>query len=206
MTKFLLGAATAALALAPGALSAQALPNPTIAVVNTDQILATCTQCSVANTALQAQLTQLEQRASALGTPLQTEQQAIETALRALPQGQQPNAQLTQRIQSFQTQQQSAQTELGNRQQQIQRNVAFVRQQILQRIQPAIQQVMQQRNATIVLDRGAVLLHAPTVDVTAAVLAIVNQNSTPLNVNAPPPQQQPAAQQPAQQQRRPSGR
>ena len=209
MTKFLIGAATAALARAPAALSAQALPTPTIAVVDSDQILRTCTQCVTANTALQAQLTQLEQRASALGTPLQTEGQAIDALLRALPQGQQPNAQLNQRIQAFQTQQQSAQTELQNRQQQIQRNVAFVRQQILQRLQPAVQQVMQQRNATIVLDRNAVLLHAPTVDVTPAVLAIVNQNSTPLNVNAPPPQQQaatPAPAQPQQPQRRPTGR
>ena len=211
MTKLLIGAATAALALTPVALSAQALPTPTIAVVNTDQVVGTCTACVAANTALQGQIQQLQQRMTALSTPLQTEGQSIETALRALPQGQQPNAQLQQRITAFQTQQQSAQTEIQGRQQQIERNRQFVLQQIMQRLQPAIQQVMQQRNATIVLDRNAVLLHAPTLDVTPAVLAIVNQNSTPLNVNAPPPQQQPAAQQPAAQQpqqpqRRPTGR
>jgi Skp family chaperone for outer membrane proteins len=161
-----------------------------------------CTVCAAANTQLQAQLQQLQQRAEALRTPIQTEGQAIETALRALPQGQQPDATLSQRITAFQTQQQTAQQEIGTRQQQVERNVAFVRQQIGQRIEPAIQQVMQQRGATVVVDAGATLAIAQSVDITPAVLAVVNQNTSPLNVNAPPPQQQ--AQQPQPQQ--PQGR
>jgi Skp family chaperone for outer membrane proteins len=178
-----------------------------VGVVDTDRIMRECTACVAANTQLQAQLTQLQQRAQALRTPIQTEGQAIETALRALPQGQSPDQALTQRITAFQTQQQAAQTEIGTRQQQVERNVAFVRQQVGQRIEPAIQQVMQQRGATIAVDAAATLAISPTVDITAAVLAIVNQNTTPLNVNAPPPQQAPAQpQQQQQQQPRPQGR
>ena len=68
---------------------------------------------------------------------------------------------------------------------------------------------MQQRGANLALDRSSgTLAINPALDVTDAVLAIVNQNATPLNVNAPPPQQQPAAQpqQPQQQRPRPQGR
>jgi outer membrane protein len=206
MNRFTFGAAIAALALTiPAIAQAQQLPPAVVGVVDTDRIMRECTVCAAANTQLQAQLTQLQQRAEALRTPIQTEGQAIETALRALPQGQQPDAALSQRITAFQGQQQSAQQEIGTRQQQVERNVAFVRQQIGQRIEPAIQQVMQQRGATIAVDAGATLAISPTVDITPAVLAVVNQNTTPLNVNAPPPQQQPAQQQ-QQPQQRPQGR
>jgi hypothetical protein len=67
---------------------------------------------------------------------------------------------------------------------------------------------MQQRGANVAVERGVTLAIAQSVDITDAVLAIVNQNTTPLSVNAPPPQQQqqPAQQQQQQQQRRPQGR
>lgn len=210
MNRLTFGALTAATAIfLPLAAQAQQLPAAVIGVVDTDRVIRECTVCVAANTQLQTQLQQLQQRAQALGTPLQTEEQALTQVVNALPQGQQPDAALTQRIQTFQTNQANAQREIATRQQQIERNVAFVRQQIGQRLQPAVQQVMQQRGATVVIDRGTTLGAAPTVDLTAAVLAVVNQNTTPLNVNAPPPQQ-PAAQAPAtpqpQQQRRPQGR
>ena len=213
MNRLTFGALAAAGAmLLPLAVQAQQLPPAAIGVVDTDQIIRTCTQCAAANTQLQAQATQLQQRAEALGAPLRTEEQALTQAVNALPQGSNPDQALTQRIQAFQTNQQNAAREIEGRQQQLQRNVAFVRQQIAERIRPAIQQVAQQRGATIVLDRGSLLANpAPAIDLTAAVLAAVNQNNTPFNLNAPPPQQQPA-QQPAQQQqqpqqqRRPQGR
>jgi outer membrane protein len=212
MNKLTFGALAAATAIfLPFAVQAQQLPPAVVGVVDTDTIVRTCTQCAAANTQLQAQVQQLQQRAQALRNPLAAEEQALTQVVSALPQGQQPDAALTARIQTFQTNQQNAQREVATRQEQIERNVQFVRQQIGQRVQPAIQQVMQQRGATIVIDRGATLNIAPTVDLTPAVLAIVNQNATPLNVNAPPPAQPaatpPAAQQPpAQPQRRPQGR
>ena len=214
MNRFTLAATAAALAFVPMAAHAQNLAPAVVAVVDVDRIIQTCTACAAANTQLQAQVTQLQQRAQALGTPLQTEENAIRAAIGAVPQGQQPDAALQNRIRTFQTSQQNAQNELTQGQERIQRNVAFVRQQMGQRIQPAIVTVMQQRGATIAVERGATLAINPSVDVTDAVLAIVNQNTAALNVNAPPPQQQPAAGAPAApapapaqpQQRRPQGR
>jgi len=196
-TKILLGAAFVALATtAPAVMQAQQLPAPVIAVVNTDQIFGTCTQCAVAQTQIQAQATQLQQRAQQLQTQIQTEGTALEPLVRALN-GAQPDAALATRIQNFQTMQQNADREVGASRQRIERNVAFVRQQIGQRIQPAIQTVQTQRGATVVLDTNAVLSSAPALDITAAVLAIVNQNTAPLNVNAPAPTPAPAGARPA---------
>ncbi|HYD11816.1 MAG TPA: OmpH family outer membrane protein [Allosphingosinicella sp.] len=184
-TKIILGAAFVALAAtAPAVLQAQQLPAPVIAVVNTDQIFGTCTQCAAANTQLQAQANQLQQRVQALQTQIQTEGNAIEPLIRALN-GAQPDAALTTRIQNFQTMQQNAEREIAASRERIQRNVNFVRQQIGQRVQPAIATVQQQRGATIVVDTSQVLASSPALDITPAVLAIVNQNATPLNVNAP---------------------
>jgi len=187
----------AALAFIPAAAHAQALAPAVVAVVDTDRILGTCTVCVAAQTQLQAQVQQLQARAAQLGQPLQTEEAALQTAVRALPQGTQPDAALAARIRTFQTSQQNAQTELTTRQEQIRRNAGFVQQQVGQRIEPAITAVMQQRGATIAISRGATLAINPSVEITDAVLAIVNQNTAPLNVNAPPPQQPAAA--PAQQ-------
>ena len=192
-TKIILGAAFVALAAtAPAVLQAQQLPAPVIAVVNTDQIFGTCTQCTVAQTQIQAQANTLQQRVTALQAQIQAEGTALEPLVRALN-GAQPDAALATRLQNFQTMQQNAEREITSSRERIQRNLNFVRQQIGQRTQPAIQTVSQQRGANIVVDASQVLVAAPTLDITAPVLAIVNQNSTPLNVNAPPPTPAPAA-------------
>jgi outer membrane protein len=186
MNKYLFSAAIAAIALsAPVASQAQQLPPPVIAIVNVEQIIGTCTTCAAANVQLQAQLTQLQQRAQQLQTQISTEESALQTAVNALPQGQQPDAALQARINSFNAMRQNAQTELQASQARLQRNVDYVHQQEGERIRPAILTVMQQRGATIVMDRGAAIEVSPTVDVTSSVLAIMNQNTAPLNVNAP---------------------
>jgi len=188
----ILGAAFVALAAtAPAVLQAQQLPAPVIAVVNTDQIFATCAQCTIATTAIQAQATQLQQRVQALQTQLQTEGNALEPLVRALN-GAQPDAALAARLQNFQTMQQNADREITASRERIQRNLNFVRSQIGDRLRPALQTVSQQRGATIVMDASQVLISAPAMDITASVLAIVNQNTNPLNVNAPPPPATPA--------------
>jgi outer membrane protein len=191
-TKILLGAAIAALAIAaPVTLRAQQLPAPVIAVVDIDEIFRTCTQCAAANTALQGQGNQLQQRAQQLQTQMSTEAQQLEPLVRALN-GAQPDAALAARINSFQTMQQNAEREIGGSRERIQRNINFVRQQIGERVRPAVSTVAQQRGATVVLDAGSLVTSSPALNITPAVLAIVNQNSTAFNVNAPAPA--PAAQ------------
>lgn len=204
--------AVAVLALAaPFAASAQQLPAAVVAVVDRDRIAGTCTQCAAASQQLQAQGQAYQQRRTQLLTPLQTEGQAIQTAINAIPQGGQPDAALQARARTFETNREAAATELQQREETLRRNQAFVVNQILERMNPLIGQVTRERGANVAVDVGATLAHNPAINVTDAVLALMNQNATPFNVTAPPPQQQPAAAtppaaQPQQPRPRPQGR
>jgi outer membrane protein len=198
MNKLLLAPAIAGLALtAAVAAQAQPLPAAVVGVVNRNQVAQTCTPCAAATAQLQAQGQQFQARQAQLAGPLQTEQQAIQTALNALPANSQPDAALTARIRAWETNRDAASTELGRTQQTLQRNENYVVTQILQRMQPMINQVAQQRGATVVIDSTNAVFASPQVDLTAAVLALMNANNTPFNVTAPPPAQAPAAAQPA---------
>lgn len=192
MTKFLFGAATAALALAiPAVASAQQLPAAVIAVVDVPRILQSCTACVAANTALRTQAQQIEQRAQQLNTPLETEANAIRAALTAA--NNTPDAALQARIRTFESQRETAQREVATRQQQLERNGQYVLQQIQQRLDPIVSQVMTQRGASIAIDRRVTMSHNAAIEVTDAVLALLNTQLPSVNVNAPPPAQQPAA-------------
>lgn len=188
MNKLMIGAALAALAL-PAAAPAQRLGSAIIAVVNTDRIFAECTACRAANTQLQTQVQQLQQRAQTLGQPLQTEAQAVQQAVQALN-GRQPDAALAQRIQALQTKENSANQELARGQQNVRSIQLHVQQQINARLRPIINQVMQSRGATVALDENAALAFSPSIDVTADVLAQLNQQLPSVSVTPLPQQQQ----------------
>lgn len=198
----------AALALAgatfgAGAATAQALADTKVAIVDVDRIMSSCTACAAAATQLQAQRTQLQQFAQQQGAPLQTEETALQAALKAA--NGKPDAALTTRIQAFQQRQQTAQQQFNERQQTFQRNVQYVNQQVAQRMVPVIEQISQQRGAHIAMAKDSVLYAATNIDITDAVLAALNQQLPSVQTVAPPPAQQPA-QQPAPTQPAPSGR
>lgn len=211
MNRYLLSSALAALALAtPAVIQAQQLPGAVVAVVDRDRIASTCTQCVAATNQLNAQGQGYQARESQLLTPLRAEGQAIQTAVNAIPQGGQPDAALAARIQTFQTNSQAAERELGAAQNTIRRNQQHVVNQIIERMNPLIGQVTRERGANLAIDVAITLATNPALNVTDAVLALMNQNNTPFSVTAPPPAQQPAAPQPAPQQPqnrpRPQGR
>jgi len=188
---------------------AQQLPPAVVAIVDTQRISQTCTACVGANQQLEAQAQQLQQRAQQLGiarapggqpTPLEVEGQAIQTGIAALAPGQQADPALQTRYQNYQTQLQNAQREIEGRELQIRRNRAFVIEQIEQRLNPIIVQIMQQRGANMAVASVNTLAIAPQLDITDAVLTSLNQQLPTVSVNAPPPQQAPA------QPQRPQGR
>jgi outer membrane protein len=193
MNKFAFGTALAVLAATiPAAAPAQRLSGAVIAVVDVDRVFRECTACRAAQTQLQQQATNLQTRAQQLGQPLQTEGQSIQTAIQALN-GKQPDAALTQRIQAFQTRQNTANQELQTAQATFQRNQQYVAQQINQRLTPIYTTVMNARGATIVVEKNATLANAPAIDVTNDVLAQLNQQLPSVATVAPaaPAQQQP---------------
>jgi outer membrane protein len=185
MNKLFFGTALAVLAAAvPAAAPAQKLGTAVVAVVDTQRVFRDCNACKAAQTTLQQQLDQLRQRAQQLGQPLQTEEQSLSTAVKALN-GKAPDAALQQRIQAFQTKQTTANTELQGRQATLERNRQYVAQQINQKLEPIFNSVMQARGASVLVDEGATLAHSTSLDVTNDVLAQLNQQLPSVSTTAP---------------------
>ena len=134
MKTLLATAALAASFLAPAAANAQAIPGAIVAVVDLDRVTGECTACKSASAALRGQLTSLQSRAKTLGGPLETEQKSIQIAIDAL-QGKEPDAALKARVNAFEQKRQSTLAELQRGQEQVQRNQAYVSQQIQSKLQ-----------------------------------------------------------------------
>lgn len=183
MTKHLLTALAVVASAAAGSAFAQAVPDAKIAVVDTGRLFSDCTACKAANTQLQAQQAQLRTAAQTLTNPLQTEAQSLQTAVAAAKGN--PDAALQTRIRTFETKRDAAQQQLATQQQTFERNVAFVRQQIGAKAQPIIQQVAQQRGATVAIDKGGTFYAAPAIDLTDAVLTQLNSQLPSVSVTAP---------------------
>jgi outer membrane protein len=192
MRKIAITAAFAAMVLTPVGASAQAIPGAVIAVVDLEKVSSECTACKAAKTALEGQVTALKSREAALAAPLKTEGQSLQTAVEALK-GKDPDAALQARIKAFQAKQQQGAQEIARQTNQIQRNQAYVSQQISTKLGPIYQQVMQRRGANVMVEAGATLASGANLDVTNDVLAALNQQLPSVSTTAPaaPAQQQP---------------
>ena len=186
--KKLIIAAVAMTAL-PQVAVAQNLPAPVIAVVDANRAASECNACRTAVTQLQQQAQAVQTLRTQLSTPLQTEGQQLEAAVRALA-GKQPDAALTKRINDFRAKQQQAEQQVAGRVQTLERNQAYAVQQINTRLGPAIEAVQGRRRATVVLDTGSVLKFSPSIDVTADVIAELNRTLTSVATTAPAQAQQ----------------
>ena len=184
MRKIAILAAASAAALLPTGASAQALPGAVVAVVDLQRVSSECTACKAASTALQGQVTALRNREQTLGAPLETERKSIQTAVDALK-GKEPDAALQTRIRAFQAKQQQGAQELSKQQAQIERNQAYVSQQITTKLGPIYQQVLQRHGANVLLEQGATLAAAATLDVTNDVLAALNTALPTVSTTAP---------------------
>ena len=192
MRKIAMTAAFAAMVLTPVGVSAQAIPGAVIAVVDLEKVSSECTACKAAKTALEGQVTALKSREATLAAPLKTEGQSLQAAVEALK-GKDPDAALQARIKAFQTKQQQGAQEIARQTNQIQRNQAYVSQQISAKLGPIYQQVMQRRGANVMVEAGATLASGANLDVTNDVLAALNQQLPSVSTTAPaaPAQQQP---------------
>jgi outer membrane protein len=189
MKTLLISAAFAATVMAPSVATAQALPAAVVAVVDLDRVTSECNACKTAQAALRSQISAEEAKEKALGAPLQTEQQSIQTAIDALK-GKDPDAALQARIKAFQTKGQQAQEEASRGRQQLQANQQYIQKQIADKLGPIYQQVMQRRGANLLVEVGSTLATSQTVDVTSDVLTSLNA-ALPTIVTTAPAQRAP---------------
>lgn len=196
-TKTMIAAiAAAGVTFGAGAVVAQTLADAKVAVVDVERVMSTCAACVAARGQLQTQQTQLQQFAQQQSAPLQTERTAIETAIRAA--NGKPDAALQTRIEAFQRRAEPVQRSIAEREQTLRRNAQYVDQQVAERLGPVIEQVANQRGATIAVPKGSLLFSATAADITDPVLAALNQQLPSVQTVAPAPQQQAPAAQPTQ--------
>lgn len=194
MNKYLIPAAFAAVLAAAAPASAQQVGPSKVAVADLDRITRECNACKTAGAALQQQVQAYEARAQQLQGQLRPEAQYLDGAIKALA-GKEPDAALKTRIENFQKSQQAAGQELQGQQQTIQRNQAYVREQLLEKLQTLYVPTMTKRGANVLVETGTTLAYDPSLDVTNDLLAAVNAALTTLNPVAPAQQAAPAGQQ-----------
>jgi len=183
MNRLLLSAAAAASLTLPQAAAAQNVPAAVIAVVDLDKVTTDCNACKTARATLQGQVTALQSREKALSAPLEAEGKSIQAAINALN-GKDPDAALQARVKAFQAKREQGAEEISKQQQQIQRNSAYVSQQIQAKLSPIYQQVMQRRGANLLMEVGATLATSRAVDVTNDVLTALNTAASTLGGGA----------------------
>ncbi len=197
MNKLLVSAAFVASALAlPTAASAQ--QRPAILVVDTQNILRTCTACAAARTQLQQRETTLRSRVQQLRQQLESEGKPIQDAIDRLA-GKEPDAALKARITAFQKKQEQANQELENGQTTLQSTAAHVQQQIGGRLMQIVEQSRARRGALVAVSKETTLANDNSIDITSEVLSALNQQLPSVSVTPLPQQQQ-------QQQQQPQGR
>ena len=168
---------------------AQRVPAASVAVVDLDRVGRECTACRTASATLQSQITAFNTRRQTLTTQLQPERTSLQAAVTALK-GKEPDAALRTRIQAFQQKEAAAAQELERSQNQIQRNQAYIGQQINAKLVPLLQPAMEKRGANVLMDSGAALRHASSLDITNDVLAALNAVLTSVVTTAPAQTQQ----------------
>jgi outer membrane protein len=186
MKRMLISLSLGASALIPAAAQAQALPAAVIAVVDVDRVRSTCNACKTAIASLQSQAAAEDAREKALAAPLQTENQALQKAAAALN-GKPADAALQARAKAFQEKYAQLQQEADRGQQQLRANQQFILKQIDDKLNPIFAQVMQRRNANVMVEQGATLATAASIDVTNDVLAALNTSLTTIAPTAPAP-------------------
>ena len=182
-------AAIAAFALGTSTLSTAALAQAaapaaatSIIVVDMARVASDSAAGKSGQTQLKTKLDSLQARGKSLSDSLRTEEETLLKARQANTMA--PEA-FQAKVKDLQTKQNNARTELGNREQELQRSNAFVNQQIFNAVGPIIQAVMRERNATVVLARDAALAVSPTLDVTAEVIRRLDAALPRVNATAP---------------------
>ena len=184
MTKIFFAALTASVVVFPVVALAQAVPAPSVVVVDVQRATSQCNACKTALTQLEGQVNSLKALQTSLESPLRTEAASIQTAGAALN-GRAPDAALQARVTAFEKKQTDAQRTLAGREASFQRNREYVLKQIGDKLTPAFATVMTRRNANVMLDAANIVRSAAGLDVTADVIAALNATLPSISTTAP---------------------
>jgi outer membrane protein len=163
--------------LVPGAIaSAQTLQPAVIIVVDMDAVFNNSAAGKQAQVELKGKIDALQARANTLRTQFAAEEDALgksrPTAATAATAGPAWEA----KARDYQTRRQAAETELGQREKDVQASRQYVIKQISDATSPIITAIMRERGATLALPEGATLQHAAALEVTTDVVARLDKS------------------------------
>ncbi|HVZ90375.1 MAG TPA: OmpH family outer membrane protein [Rhizomicrobium sp.] len=172
-----------ALLAAPPALAATT-PQPKIVVVDRAGIMRASKVGQDIVRQINAYTDSAEKELKAKGSSLRAEGQALQRQLAILAADVK-----SRKIKEFEARQSALQAEAQKRQSLIQGGFIKARQQVEQALGPILQGIMVERGANLMLDRNAVVLGAPGIDVTSLAVQRLNQKlpSVKVELVAPPP-------------------
>lgn len=200
MKKALLTAAVSAglglAMLSPAAMAQEAAPAASAA--RSSYLVVDLNRVVRESAALKAAQPTLDAKRNALENKLKTYQSQLEADAKALQQQAESGIAAPDVLQAkqreLQQKAQKADEDVANLRTDYGRTENFVVDQILEGSRPVINQIIQERGATLVLNREAVVFANTSIDITGDVIARM-QKSLPTVSTTPPPAQQAAAQQ-----------
>ena len=185
MKHYLTAAAVAAAMLGGTAALAQAVAPATIILVDMDQVINTSAAGKVAATELKTKADALQARVASLQTQFGSEQATLGKSQPAANAAPAVVTAFQAKVRDFQTRQQTAETDVNNRQRDFQASRQYVIKQLNDGAQPIISTIMRERGASIVLAEGATLQHTAALDVTADVIARLDKTLPRVSTTAP---------------------
>lgn len=156
------------------AAQAQTLPPAVIVIVDMDRVFNSTIAGKQAQTELKAKVDAMTARANTLRAQFGAEEETLGKTQPA-PTNTAARPAWEAKVRDFQTRQQTAQTELSNREKEFQASRQYVLKQITDAANPIITTLMRERGATIAMPEGATLQHASSIDVTADLVARVDK-------------------------------
>lgn len=161
----------------------QGVPAPKILVIDRQALLRQSNVGMDIARQVQALTQSAESELKGEGEGLRREEQTLQQQIAILA----PDVK-AQKIKAFQAKQAAFEQKVQARQNQIRYGVALAQQQVEKVAGPIVQAIMQQRGANLMLDRQAVVIGAPGLDVTAEAIKSLNQKLPSVKVQlATPP-------------------
>jgi outer membrane protein len=165
-------------------LAAPAMAQPNVAVIHEERVLRESAVGVHIQTRLGAIAQEIDAELTAMGTPIQqlTEQLNAETSLLNEEQiRQRPD--LVQRIQSLNQQAQQFEIARRVRQQELVQTERQAMRPVLEQLGPILEEVVASRGIDILVDRANLVFASPDVDISADVIALLNQRLPTVAVN-----------------------
>jgi len=168
--KHMFKSAAIAAALLATPLAAQTLPPAVIVVINMEQVYAGSAAGKQAQAELKTKIDAIQARANTLRTQFGAEEDALAKSQPA-PTNAAARPAWEAKVRDFQSRQQTAQTELSNREKEFQASRQYVLKQITDASNPIMTTIMRERGASIAMPEGATLQHSASIDVTNDLIA-----------------------------------